>query len=376
MVISLPTGNDDPAHVLSLSKELTVLLRQASTYHGYDGSNSHRPALELDLYQDRVFHETEMPPRCAGNYDLGTLYTKYGICDLVAAGKVDEVWFWDGGQGGLPEWATHGPEWSSIQGTNMPSCGRQSALMVFNNRLDLGYALHSFGHRMETTFMNYFKCDFTTRTWPWTDWGDYCGAAASDRTGFVARPFAGNGNIAACGDIHHPPNIGQADGEYVYDSPRSVKSICATWRRDGAATASNVSCATWGCTQQGFVIWWMQNVPGPDNVNRDAAGRPYANWWPYLFGRPSAAAAPTAGLSTATATGTPDLRATPSATPSPRSTGDDILSPTVPPLPTSTPTETPAVHVTMTATLTRTMTPLPGRLFVPIGLAAVELRAP
>lgn len=316
MVITVPTGNDDPAHVLRLSQDLADLLRKASTYHGYAGGDTPPPALDFAIYQNRVFRETTMPPRCGGTYDLAPVYAKYGICDLVARGEVDEVWFWDGGLGGFPEWATNGPEWSSLQGTNMPNCGRQSALMVLHNGLDLGYALHSYGHRMETTFMNYFRCDVTTRTWPWTDWGGVCGARASDRTGFVARSFAGNDEVAACGDIHYPPNIVAGESDYIYHSRRTVKSICPDWRRDGQAKASDVSCATWGCTQQGYMVWWMQNVPGPRNINRDAAGQPYPNWWPYLFGR---ASAPTPEPTTPAATPTdtpPPITAT-VATPTP-----------------------------------------------------------
>ena len=284
-VISLPTGDSDGAQVYARSQAFAALLSEASSPHGYSDPNA-GPALGFRIFGDRAFVETEMPVRCGDLYDLVSLYDKYGLVDKIETGVVDEVWFWEGGKGGFPEWAANGPEWSEAPATGIPMMSRQHALLVLHNELDLGYALHSFGHRFEGTIRQYFACDFTTRTEPWRDiFG--CGALASDINGFVARPGPKNDNIGACGDVHFPPNIGVEDrGGYQYSSGASRRSICADWTRDGTANALDVSCADWGCDQLGFMLWWMQNLPGPESSARRPDGTIIPNWWPYLFGRP------------------------------------------------------------------------------------------
>ena len=32
-----------------------------------------------------------------------------------------------------------------------------------------------------------------------------------------------------------------------------------------------------------WLIYWRQNFPGLDNRQKDEAGRPMKNWWPFLF---------------------------------------------------------------------------------------------
>lgn len=322
-VIALPTGNSDPTMLLAKSKDLSAAIREASAFHGYADPDA-QPALEYAIYEDTVFAEATMPPRCGTDYDLGTLFEKYHLCSLIQQGRVDEVWFWEGGQGGLPEFAVSGPEFEIVGGTGMPNCGRQAALMVYHNGIDLGYALHSLGHRMEMTMRQYRPCDFTSATWPWPQGSAGCrDGSASDATGFVVRPFAGNGLVGACGDVHWPPNIAAGmPKEYDYANPATARSICQDWRRDGKAAVTEISCATWGCSQLGYMLWWMQNLPGVDNTSRDRVGAPMPNWWPLLFGTRNPTPAPPDATATSTssaATATPTAPG-PSATSSPTAT--------------------------------------------------------
>ncbi len=336
IVISLPTGAFQPEPLLKKSRDLAALVAEASAYHGYKDPDA-KPSLTYTIYQDKVFLEPAMPPRCGRQaYDLGYFYDKYDICTLVRRGEVDEVWLWEGGTGGLPEWAMGGPEW----GAELPNCGRQVALMAFHNSMDLGYALHSMGHRMEGTMRQYRPCDFSSATWPWPQAPAGCrDGTASDRTGFVARPFAGNDLVGACGDVHTPPNIPQGvSGEYVYGSRLTARSICEDWRRDGRAEVKTIDCGAWGCTQTGFMLWWFQNIPGLDNASRDRTGAPMPSWWPLFAGRP-----------TPPPTGTP-----PTATSPPPS-----ATPTTPPTGTPTPTGSPAPSRTRTPTATAIATAMP-----------------
>ncbi len=324
-----------------------------------------QPYLEYQIYGGVVITDSTMPPVLPGGYaDYSEIYAEHNLCALIASGQVDEVWIWAGNgdgvtKGHMLEWTTSGPEWSGLA----PDCGKVVTTMTFNYLRDVDVALESFNHRLEGFFGHYFTCDFSTATWPWagsTTWPySQCGSLLSDRYGFVARPFSGNDQIGGCGDAHHPPNI-LGDQAYSYNDTTTVETICPAWSQDGSAVPTSLNCQAWGCTHWGFHVWWMQNVPGLDNINKDRNGNPQPNWWSYLFGRPSATPTPTA-----TPTGTPTMTHTPTVTPTPTatqtSTGTPTLTgtPTATQTPTGTPTltDTPTVTPTPTATRTSTSTP-------------------
>ncbi|MCS6847830.1 MAG: hypothetical protein RMN52_08965 [Anaerolineae bacterium] len=233
-----------------------------------------------------------MPPVLTnGLADYTEIYAEHNLCSLIASGQVDEVWIWAGNGDGVTkghmwEWTTSGPDWYG----DAPNCGKVVTTMTFNYLREVDVALHSFGHRLEGFFGKYFPCDFSTATWPWagsTTWPySQCGSLLSDRYGFVARPFSGNDQIGGCGDVHHPPNI-LSNQDYIYNDTTTVETICPSWSQDGSALPTRLNCQAWGCTHWGFQIWWMQNTPGLNNINKDRNGNPHQNWWSYLFGRPS-----------------------------------------------------------------------------------------
>lgn len=251
-----------------------------------------QPYIEYQVYGGSVITDTTMPPVLPnGRADYTEIYTEHNLCSLIASGQVDEVWIWAGNGDGVTkghmwEWTTSGPDWYG----DAPDCGRVSTTMTFNYLREVDVALESFNHRLEGFFGHYFTCDFSTATWPWsgsTTWPySQCGNLLSDRYGFVARPFSSNDQIGGCGDAHHPPNI-LNDQDYIYNDTTTVETICPSWSQDGSAIPTSLSCQAWGCTHWGFHIWWMQNVPGLNNVNRDRNGNSHSNWWSYLFGVPT-----------------------------------------------------------------------------------------
>lgn len=308
-VLSLPTSQ--PLHDPQLwTERLIRWLKEASMYHGY-ADRSAPPYLEYQIYSGNVVFDSQIPPRLPnGNYDLTAIYERHDLCDLVQAGDVDEVWIWDPGRGGLPEWVTVGPDWRAPwpwgAQFNPPDCGRRVTTMVFNYDRELDVALESFNHRLEGLFMHHFPCDFWTGSWPWTGWPAECGGLVSDRYGFVARPFVGNDFVGVCGDAHHPPNI-LDEPDYDFGNPRVVQSICTDWQMDGSAQPTEVSCEDWGCTHLGFHVWWMQNIPGYENSNHDRNGELMPNWWAYLFEDPSHGERTPTPTASATATWVPTL---------------------------------------------------------------------
>lgn len=264
-----------------------------------------------------------MPPTLSnGMGDYAAIFAKHNICSLLDSGQIDEVWIWAGNGNGadkphLLEWTTSGPGWTG----NTPDCGKIITTLTYNYTREADVALESFHHRLEGLFMHDTPCDFSTAFWPWEGqrvWPVQCAGLLSDRFGFVARPFSGNDYIGGCGDAHAPPNI--LDNQaYNYSSPTSVRSICPDWSQDGSGRVSTLSCQEWGCTHWGYHVWWMQNLPGLNNTNRDRYGQLHNNWWTYLFYPPGASPTPIASP-TATSTITPGPSPTPSVSPTPTAT--------------------------------------------------------
>jgi len=264
-------------------RELIAGLRAASTWHGYANPNG-QPSLGYSTYGGSVIRLYEGPPHRSdtGEFDYAAVYARFGLCEKVQQGLVDEVWIWESGTGKAWEWVTNGPNWSWTWGSNVPNCGRTVTTMNLNYQREIDVAYESYSHRIEGAIMTHYPCDFYTDTWPWTGWPYRCSGLVSDRFGYVARPFAGNDFVAVCGDAHCPPNITH-ERPYVYDDHTYVQSICKDWQWDGTGQVSTFNCTEWGCTHRGYHIWWMQNLPGHGNNNRDRNGSLMPNWWEALF---------------------------------------------------------------------------------------------
>ncbi|MEA3334860.1 MAG: hypothetical protein U9R25_03055 [Chloroflexota bacterium] len=292
-VISFPGFGTPRDDIDALTAELIGLFKRGSMYHGYNDPWT-EPYLAYEVYGGLVVEDPVLPlvlPN--GMADYSNIYERYDLCPLIASGEVDEVWIWIAGGNGIDlahfgEWVTTGPGWPggfwpTPQMVNAPDCGQIVTTMAFNYEREVDVALESFVHRLEGFSMTYFPCDFYTHTWPWTGAPAVCTGLVSDRYGYVARPFAGNNDVGGCGDAHHPPNI-LDDREYIYDDLTVVQSTCRDWGQDGSAQVSSVNCTAWQCTHWGYHVWWMQNLPGYANTNRDRNGDLHPNWWAWIFG--------------------------------------------------------------------------------------------
>jgi hypothetical protein len=345
---------------------LALILSPLTGSHAYPTvspqvDNPPQPYMEYVLYNNTVVEDPQLPPVLRNGFaDYHAIFERHNICELAAAGEIDEVWIWVGDGDGETkahfwEWTTSGPGWTpdGYQIAATPNCGHMMTTMAFNYFRLADAALHSYGHRIEGALQQYLPCDFSTATWPWEGnlfWEEQCGSRLSDSYGYVARPFADNNHVAACGDIHFPPNITDSNA-YRYNSEQRVQSICQDWSADGSAGMEQVSCFTWGCNEQGFMLWWMQNLPNYNAAGRTSDGRPQPNWWDYLFGLPD-------GIQI-----TPTATSVPTATPQPGYK------------PTATATSQPGYRPT--ATSVPTATPQPGyRLYQPLIIQPAQLHAP
>jgi regulation of enolase protein 1 (concanavalin A-like superfamily) len=285
-VLTLAYIDAEPMDDIDAEQALLLAgIRAASIWHGYDRPDG-IPSLGFSTYGGQITKIYEAPPYQSdnGKFDYAAAYDRFDICEKVRQGLVDEVWIWESDSGYSQEWVTNGPSWSRTWGSNVPNCGKTVTTLLFNYQREIDFAFESFQHRMEGAFMTHRPCDFYTLTWPWpwTGWPSDCKGLVSDTYGLVARPFTGNGYVAVCGDAHHPPNI-LDDRENVYNDPDMATSICKDWQWDGSATSSSFDCNEWGCTQAGFHIWWMQNLPGYGNDNHNRSGDLMPDWWELLF---------------------------------------------------------------------------------------------
>jgi|GEM_PF-6298807 len=227
-------------------------------------SNSSKQYVQFEI-ANWIKTSVRPPQRAGGGFDYGGMFQQFNICQKANRGDIHEVWVWAGPDGGMLEYAINGP-WREAYGigVRMPACDIQMVTMGFNYERQLPEATHSFTHRLENTYRNY--------------WGSYWDAFDGQYYRYAYNqenqpPLVTTGQH--CGNVHFPPN---ADRHYEYESTDVVSSNCQTWRSDGGGTYNNITCSAWGCTQHGFLSWWMSNIPGPDNSN-GPNGEPLPNWW-------------------------------------------------------------------------------------------------
>jgi len=105
------------------------------------------------------------------------------------------------------------------------------------------------------------------------------------------RSFTLTNYFVIGGNVHWPPN---ARGHYDLENTNAVLSIIEDWRigsgTDGAAVKKPFTNASFLRYRKlapdcmgAWLIYWRQNFPGLDNVQKDDDGRPMKNWWPFLF---------------------------------------------------------------------------------------------
>lgn len=120
-------------------------------------------------------------------------------------------------------------------------------------------------------------------------WGDRSGIGYPNATTAVVtnqgREFTITNYVAIGGNAHFPPN---GRRHYDLDNKDPVMAMIEDWRIGNSAKPwSNEAFAAYRELGQdcmgGWLIYWRQNFPGLDNKQKDDAGKPMKNWWPFLF---------------------------------------------------------------------------------------------
>jgi len=297
---------DPSVAVDTLTNQLIADLAQGSTWHGYATNNT--SALNFSVSSSGVIKLYEMPLyRPDGNFDYVAFYDRFSICSLVQAGLVDEVWVWGNANTRMWESVVNGPTWSMVNGP-LPNCGKTVTTFGLNYFRHVSQAMESYTHSIEY-FMQRFvpagyeSCDFRTASKPFYYFStppECTGQwAVSDTYGFTARAWPENSNTGVCGWAHQPPNqprapdYGDPNSMYHYLLTNTVQSRCTDWQWNGGSTTT-FNCYTYNCvlpppgqgdypyelrSEEKFLIWWMQNIPGLNSNSRGRDGNLRPNWW-------------------------------------------------------------------------------------------------
>ena len=199
--------------------------------------------------------------------DYQKLFNDYAICSK----NVDEVWMWGGPYFGFWEYSP------------VAYCGKTQFVMGFNYERGFGEAIHDFGHRMEYVGINRVG----NGNW------------AQDETNEWNKfsKIAGH-----CGNIHYPPGSTVGVDEYNYGNFNYVNTDCDGYLNfpGGPFEIKAINCNSWGCSQEGYISWWLTHIPSSTGTSVGVDGKTiYNNWWKYYIyydeTRPSPSPTPVAG---------------------------------------------------------------------------------
>jgi hypothetical protein len=207
------------------------------------------------------------------------------ICNYVEKLGVKEVWIWMYHTDKVypVESYQRGPYGGFGNGyMDLPLCQKTYTVYDYNYGRELGEALEDHTHHIEHV-LNWIEDRNSTPGDQWQNllfWGKFVGSDVSHR---IINP--------GCGWTHYPPN-GAHDYDWYNENP--VQSDCEDWEPDGTGEQVSVSCHTWseglGCSNTldpfkdgkvGFLVWWMQNIPGKDN-SLIYDGSELRNWWHFI----------------------------------------------------------------------------------------------
>jgi hypothetical protein len=252
--------------------------------------------------------------------------------ELLDGGYVHELWFFESGNVKAKPYSGSyevveekprydenfkkvGKEW--VQAGNggdrdQPWTGRSCRIGCINASRGVGCFLESLAHGMEGTansgaipyFTKYFKeyADFNLKERYGLPFGnlysvDYGGKQMKypDNKTLVlthrGKEYRVENYIPAGGSAHFPPN---ARGHYDLDNGEPVLSTIEDWRIGSGPGGKDLAKPFTNQAFRGYrdiapdcmgawLVYWRQNMPGLDNKQKDAAGKPMKNWWPFLF---------------------------------------------------------------------------------------------
>ena len=200
--------------------------------------------------------------------DYVRIMEDHGIVDLANSGRIDELWvfgapwigFWESYLPGPGSFFYNSPEFE------YPELERLLPIMGFSYERDVGCMLEDLGHRTEATMTHVFG-----------GWDVTKGRHDLDRFGhnIGQTPHVPYYQV---GSVHYPPN---GEQDYDWGNPEQVLSNCDAWLEYPSFPEGKVrwvDCSEWGCSQRGYLKWWLSHIPHAPGETRDVLN----NWWAYV----------------------------------------------------------------------------------------------
>ncbi len=265
-------------HVKRTTKQVIRALEQGSTYHGYK-NRSAKPCLRYQIVDEIEFLEPlptlEQPGFDAPLTDYVSIMERVDIRSWVEERGVKEVWIWGYHGNKVVLWESNmaGP-FGDISNSNrdphdLPVLDKTYTVYHYNYQRGPSEAVEDHIHQIEHV-LNYVDGRDVTLPQQWSEllfWGRFVG---SDHTHKIVNP--------GCGWAHYPPN---AERDYDWANRRYVWTDIEDWRPDGSGQKKRINCERWHCNSLDWFIYWMQNLPGPNN-GLAYWGRPLTNWWVFI----------------------------------------------------------------------------------------------
>ncbi len=202
---------------------------------------------------------------------LNTAYdAQFGsACEALRQRRVDEVWLWGG------PWFGYLEDFIADANTACPQVSRSFVVMGFSYERTVVEMVHDLGHRSEALIQRGIGFPL------WDRFDGQRGRYAQDYA-CPAQPDAAHPEVDAtsahAGNVHFPPN---AYCHYQYDRDYPVLSDADDWANFPNLTGRQtvVNASTWGGTERGFLIWWMNRFPRRPGRSQGVQN----DWWRYVF---------------------------------------------------------------------------------------------
>lgn len=275
------TPDDIKNNVDKLNTLLAGYLQDGTKFHYYE-RNWGDPAVNYNFYKKITKFQTvpftsELYPGKPDVWllDYNVILGDVAVCDMVDSEMINEVWIWTYPNKHVKGWTSNmsGP-YGDISNSDklpydMPKCKYTYTVYVYDYSKDVSVALLQHLQQFETLFSK-LNLDLF--------WYKYVGYFANSKwEGNLGNPLILDGK-RRCGSSNFPPN---ATDFNQWDNHEYIPTDCPNWDPNGKALWDGWNCEVWGCTQTGYYVFWMQNIPGPDN-NLNYNGAKLRNWWDFI----------------------------------------------------------------------------------------------
>ncbi len=272
-------------YVDQLAKEGARIASEGTRYHGFKDINS--PIyLQYSILEILEFFEPMPRGFPLGNKSFrpnyAQIFVDQEICDYVDTHGVREVWIYGYHSDNIvPDESKMSSLFGDISNAyphddeidpqfRLPKCNHSYIMYNFNYAREIETNIHNRLHQIENVIFYAENKGYPPNpdnvigSLFWNDfsfWGDL-----GKRQGYRA----------SCGNTHSAPNT---VGDYVYASKEIRENNCETWNPDDSRTTYVMNdCSQWDCTEMGFYLWYMQNIPGYGN-GIQYRGLWMRNWW-------------------------------------------------------------------------------------------------